>query len=55
MEIYFCHVNLTYYNALKTNYNPNPGIEVVHGKIMAFGRLALHLICVNLTNIVYKC
>jgi len=55
MEISFCHVTLTFCNVLKTNCNPNPGIDVVHGKMMAFTRLALHLICVNLTNIVYIC
>jgi len=55
MEIYFCHVNLTFSNVLKTNCDPNPGTEVVHGKIMAFRRLALHLICANLTNTVYIC
>jgi len=27
----------------------------VHGKMMAFRRLALHLICVDLTKIVYIC
>jgi len=55
MEIYFRHVNLTLCNVLKTNCNPNLGIEVVHGKMMALRRLALHLICVNLTNIVCIC
>ena len=55
MEIYFCHVNLTFCNVLKTNCNPNPGIEVAHGKMIAFRRLALHLICMNLTNTVYIC
>jgi len=55
MEIYFCHVNLTFCNVLKTNCNFYPGIELVHGKMMAFTRLALHLICVNLANIDYIC
>jgi len=52
MEIYFRYVDLTFCNVLKTNFNPNPGIEVVHGKMMAVRRLALHLI---LTNIGYIC
>jgi len=52
MEVYFYHVDLTFYNVLKTNCNLIPGIEVVQGKMMAFKRLVLHLICVNLTKIV---
>jgi len=48
MEKYFCHANLTFCAVLKTNYNPNTGIEVVRGEMMAFGRLVLHLTCVNL-------
>jgi len=55
MEIYFCHVNLTFCNVHNTNCNPNPGIEVAHGEMMAFRRLALHLIHLILTNIVYIC
>jgi len=55
METYFCHGNLAFCNVLKINCNPNPGIEVVHGKMMALRRLALHSICMNLANIVYIC
>jgi len=55
METDFCHVNLTFCTVLKTNCNPNAGIEVVHGEMMALGRLVLHSICVNLTNAVYTC
>jgi len=44
MKIYFCDVKLTFCNVLKTNCNPDPDIEVVHGKMMAFRSLALHLI-----------
>ena len=55
MEIYFYHVNLTFCSVLKKNCNSNPGIEDVHGKMMAFRRLALHLICVNLIKIVSIC
>jgi len=40
---------------LKTNCNPNPGIEVVHGKMMPFRRLVLHFICVILAKTVYMC
>jgi len=43
---------LTFCAILKTNYNPNTGITVVHGEMMPFERLVLHLICANLTNIV---
>jgi len=55
MGILFCNANLTFCDVLKTNCNPNPDIEVVHVKMMAFRRLALHLIWVNLNNIVYIC
>jgi len=44
---------LIFYDVLNTNCNLNPGIEVVHGEMMAFRRLALHLICLNLTNAVH--
>ena len=49
MEIYFCHVKLTFCNVLKTDCNPDPGIAVMHGKMMTSRSLALHLICINLT------
>ena len=55
MEIYCCHVNLTFCNVHNTNCNPNPGIEVAHGVMMAFRRLAPHLIHLILTNTVYIC
>jgi len=41
---------LTFCDVLKTNCNSNPGVEVVHGEIMPFRRLALHFICVILTK-----
>jgi len=44
---------LTLCDVLKTNCNPNPGIEVVHGKTMPFRRHALHFISVILTKTVY--
>jgi len=41
-------VNLTFCDVLNTNYNPNPGIEVAHGEIMALRRLALQLVHLNI-------
>jgi len=57
MGIKFYHVNLTFWDVLKTNCNPNPhpGIEVVHGKMMPFRRHALHFICIILTKTVCIC
>jgi len=42
---------LTFYDVLKTNCNPNPSIEIVHGKMMPFTSHALHFICVILTKL----
>jgi len=55
MGMYFGHVNLTFCNVLNINCNLNPGIEVAHGEMMAFRRLDLHLIHLNLTNTVHMC